>query len=50
MYRNAVLLLPFLAEAVVNDKEIVEEALLKTFAEKILIHEADNTPEEMGDD
>ena len=38
MSRNAILLPPFLAEAIVNDGEIAAEALLKTFAEKILIH------------
>ena len=45
-----VLLPPFLMEAVVNYGAIVAESLLKTFADKILIHEADNTPEETGDD
>ena len=48
--RNAVLLLPFLTDAVVTDKETAAEALLKNFAEKIHNHEVENTPEETDED
>ena len=37
-------------EAVVNDGEIAAEDLLKIFAGKILIHEAERTPKETVDD
>ena len=48
--RNAVLLLPFLTEAVVADRETAAEALLKTNSEKIQENGAKNTPEETDKD
>ena len=44
--RNTVLVLPFLTEAVVINRETATEALLKIFAEKIHDHGIENNTED----